>query len=216
MAVVTEKSFENNDIEEMIDNNGTLQLNRKHIKERLDHKNLPISTRKYCSDYRNQRFELIDEPKKQPNRMFLHEKLALTVIKDPRTVEARKFREGLGFNSHDVINTKEQTVHDVVNTKEQVLGALKYAFEGENMQTQFRVLSYRIGLYFNDRKLAIEIDEFGHGDRNIDYEIQRQRAIKKELGCEFIRIKPGKHDFNLFKIISKIHRHIKKTHLKSR
>ena len=30
-------------------------------------------------------------------------------------------------------------------------------------------------------RLAIEIDENYHQDRNIDYEIQRQKAIKKEL-----------------------------------
>ena len=44
------------------------------------------------------------------------------------------------------------------------------SFEGKNMQTQFNVLGYRIDLYFHDYKLAIEIDEDGHSDRNIDYE----------------------------------------------
>ena len=34
-------------------------------------------------------------------------------------------------------------------------------FEGENMQTQYNVLGYRIDLYFHDYKLAIEIDENG-------------------------------------------------------
>ena len=34
------------------------------------------------------------------------------------------------------------------------------------MQTQYKVLGYRIGLYFQDYKLAIEIDESWHSDRN--------------------------------------------------
>ena len=34
------------------------------------------------------------------------------------------------------------------------------------------VLSYRIDLYFHDYKLAIEIGENGHSDRNIDYKIK--------------------------------------------
>ena len=36
------------------------------------------------------------------------------------------------------------------------------------MQTQCNILSYRIDLYFRDYKLAIEIDENGYSDRNID------------------------------------------------
>ena len=47
------------------------------------------------------------------------------------------------------------------------------------------------------RKLGIEIDEQGHNDRDIDYEIERQKAIEKELGCKFIRIDPSKEDFDV-------------------
>ena len=77
------------------------------------------------------------------------------------------------------------------------------------------LLDYRIDLYFHEYKLAIEVDELGHNDRNIDYEIQRQRAIEKELGCVFIRINPDEENFNIFRAINKIHRHIKKSTKKS-
>ena len=57
-------------------------------------------------------------------------------------------------------------------TKEQsVLKSIKGAFVKENMKTQYSVLGYRIDIYFHDYKLAIEIDEKGHKDRNIDHEI---------------------------------------------
>ena len=124
---------------------------------------------------------------------------------DCRTDESRNLKRNLGFRLHDVINTKEQTV----------INSIKDAFEGENMQTQYTVLNYRIDLYFHKYKLAIEVDELGHNDRNIDYEIQRQRAIEKELGCVFIRINPDEKNFNIFKEINKIHRHIKKSTKKS-
>ena len=42
------------------------------------------------------------------------------------------------------------------------------AFQGENMQTQYSVLGYKIAFYFHDYKLAIEVDEKSHKDRNID------------------------------------------------
>ena len=40
---------------------------------------------------------------------------------------------------------------------------------------------YRTDLYFHDCNLAIEIDENGHADRNVDYEIKRQKPIEHKL-----------------------------------
>ena len=54
----------------------------------------------------------------------------------------------------------------------------------------------------NINKLAIQIDENGHSERNIDYEIKRQKAIEQELDCKFIRIDPGKENFGIFKTIN--------------
>ena len=107
-------------------------------------------------------------------------------------------KKKLGFAVHDVINTKEKTV----------ICTIKDAFEGENMQTRYGVLSYRIDLYFHKYKLAVEVDELGHADRNINDEIERQRALERKLNCVFIRINPDEPDFNIFREINKIHRHI--------
>ena len=97
-------------------------------------------------------------------------------------------------------------------TKEQsVLRPIMEVFEEGNMQTQYCVLGYKIDLYFHDIKLAIEIDEKGHKDRNINDEIQREKALEKELGCEFIRMNPDKENFNISKAINEINRHIKKS-----
>ena len=84
---------------------------------------------------------------------------------DCRTTSALEFRARLGFKQYDVILTKEQSV----------LTEIMGLFEGENMLTQCNVWRYRIHLYFHDYKLAIEIDENGHSDRNTDYEIRRQK-----------------------------------------
>ena len=58
-------------------------------------------------------------------------------------------------------------------------------FEGENMETQYCVLTYMIDLYFHEYKLAIEIDEKGHKDRKNDREVKRQKEIKNKLNCKF-------------------------------
>ena len=117
-----------------------------------------------------------------------------------RTDKLCNLIRNLGFTLHDVINTKEQTV----------INSIKDAFEGEDMQTQYRVLSYRIDLYFHKYKLAIEVDELGHADRNVNNEIRRQRALERELNCVSIRIDPDAPNFNIFREINKIHRHINK------
>ena len=83
--------------------------------------------------------------------------------------------------------------------------------EGENMQTQYNVLSYRIDFYFHEYKLTIEIDKNGYSDRNIDYKTKRQKKIEQELACKFIRIDFDKEDFDVFRTINKIFRHIKQS-----
>ena len=79
------------------------------------------------------------------------------------------------------------------------------------MQNQYTVIGCRIDLYFHEYELAIEVDELGHNDKSIDYEIQGQKSIEKELGCMFIRINPDEENFNIFRAMNKIHRHIKKS-----
>ena len=97
----------------------------------------------------------------------------------------------------------------MINTKEQtVINLIKDAFEGENMHTQHVVIGYRIDLYFHSYKLAIEVDELGHADRNLNYENERQKASERELHCVFIRINPDEENFNIFREINKIHRYI--------
>ena len=46
------------------------------------------------------------------------------------------------------------------------LKSTKDVLELENMKTQYSVLRYRIDFCFDDYKLAIELDEFGHSDRD--------------------------------------------------
>ena len=79
------------------------------------------------------------------------------------------------------------------------------------MQTQYKAFRYRIDLYFSDFELEIEIDENGHNDRNIDYEIKTQKVIEQELDCKLIWIGPDKEDVDIFKAINEAFRHIKES-----
>ena len=65
---------------------------------------------KYNSNHRKHRYELVQEPKKQVNRIFIYKKSAIKVIMDCRATSAHEFRIRLGFKQHDVVLTKEQSV----------------------------------------------------------------------------------------------------------
>ena len=67
----------------------------------------------------------------------------------------------------------------------------------------------RIDSYFREYKLAIEINENGNSNRNIEYKVKRQKAINQELGCRFIWIDPDKEYFDIFRTINETFRHIK-------
>ena len=106
MVNISRKTNERNDIVTMVDNDGILWLNEKHIEEGLNHENLQDITRKYHSDDRKHRYDLLTKPKKQCNRMFIDKKFAIKVIMDCRTTSAHKFRTRFGFKQFNVILTK--------------------------------------------------------------------------------------------------------------
>ena len=71
-------------------NDGILWLNKKHIEEGLDYKNVREITIKYYSDHRKHNY---DPLKNQSNMVFIDEELAIRVIMDWRTTSAHKFRD---------------------------------------------------------------------------------------------------------------------------
>ena len=77
-------------------------------------------------------------------------------------------------------------------------------FQPKKLILQYSVSGCYIDAYVLEHKLAIEIDEKIHKDRNIDQEIERQKAPEKVLDCKFIRINPEKQNFDVFIEISKI------------
>ena len=129
---------------------------------------LQTNTTKYT---KKSRYELVDKTIKQPNRRFLQSDLALKIIMNCRTDKSCSLTKKLGFKLRDEINTKEQTI----------IYSIKDTFEREKIQTQYRVLGYRIDLYFHEYKLAVELDELRHTNRNINNETERQKTLEKEL-----------------------------------
>ena len=196
MVFTTENTWKNNGIEVIIVNN-VKWLNKKLLENHLGHSNLSMLTLKYADCFKKQRCELIDS-KYQPCRRFIREDLAIQLIMDTRTIPSIDFKNKLGFNSQDPIMTQEQSI----------LTKIKDSFSTEKIIFQHFILGYRIDAYLLKHKLAIEVDERGHNDRDLEYEIERQKSLEKELDCKFIRINPARENFNIFHEINKIHHHI--------
>ena len=76
---------------------------------------------KYISNHRKHRFELVDEQKKQPNRIFINKESMIKLIIDCRTMAVHEFRTRLGFKQYDVI----------LNIKKSVLLDKKSSFQGK-------------------------------------------------------------------------------------
>ena len=149
MADTNKETYGNNGIEVIVDSIDMLSSNEKHIEQKLGHKNLPTIANKYDPVCKKHRYELVDKPKKDQKRRFLRSDLAWKVLMDCRTDVSCNLKRNQGLRLHDVVNNKEQTVRN----------SIKDAFEGENIQTQYSVLGYRIEICFHKHKLATEVDK---------------------------------------------------------
>ena len=124
---------------------------------------------------------------------------------DCRTSTPIEFRTKLGFNQHDLIMTKEQSV----------LTKIIKVLEREKILLQHTVLSYKIDLYFVEHKLAIEVDEKGHRDGDRYEDIEREKTTEKDVGCKLIGINLDEKDFDVYVVIGKIYNHINRSCEKS-
>ena len=118
--------------------------------------------------------------------------------KKPNVPEIAKI---IGIDLYDtVVLTKEQsTIKNILTT-----------FRGENMIQQYYIDGFRLDLYFPDYKLGIECDEYGHKNRDVDYEKNREKIIIKD-DITLIRYNPDEKDFDIFGVINRIFLHIKNT-----
>ena len=73
---------------------------------------------------------------------------------------------------------------------------------------QHSILSYEIDLCFPEHKIAIEVDESIHTDRDKREEIESQEEIQKKLGCKFIRIDSDEKDYDEYPKFGEVNSHI--------
>jgi very-short-patch-repair endonuclease len=76
----------------------------------------------------------------------------------------------------------------------------------ERYTLQHQIGPYRIDMYLPDSKVAVEVDEQGHTDRDQVYEKTREEYIKNNLTTKILRINPHAPNFRMAKEIGNLHR----------
>ena len=149
--------------------------------------------------YKKCKFELVDEMKYHPFRRFIRNDLAEKLGKTYKTDKINAFRMSLGFNVVHTFSSKQQSITETIND----------IYQGENIRTEYKVpgLDHRIDIYFHKYKLAVEVDEYGHCDRDTEYEGERERNLKEKLNCVFISTNSKESNFNINRAIKEIYRY---------
>jgi very-short-patch-repair endonuclease len=86
---------------------------------------------------------------------------------------------------------------EIVSFIQEYLTRLKIPFE-----FQKTVGPYRVDLFIPTQHIAVEIDEYGHKDRNVQYETSRENFIQHKLQCRFLRVNPDASDFKLATLLA--------------
>ena len=97
MVDISRKTYERNGVETTVDNYELLWLNEKHKEEGLDHEKLWVTTVNNLLDHKKHRYELLNEPVKQPHRLFVDKELTIKVFMDCRITAPHKFQTRIGF-----------------------------------------------------------------------------------------------------------------------
>ena len=103
----------------------------------------------------------------------------------------------------DVVTKYVRKEIEIISVVQVFLTTLNIPFE-----FQKNVLNYRVDLYLPVQKIAVEIDEFGHADRDAEREAERDKQIASHLQCKFLRFNPDEKGFKISHCIAKLTHHI--------
>ena len=189
---------------EIIDKGRYFWVNRKDLEVQSDVANL-VQIAKCDSEKQKYRQKLTPNAEYQRCRVFVRNDLVERKIKSCRKSSKRflEFKKKLGLDPN-LVTCDEQDI----------ISALQVAFEGEIILTQYCIENKRIDAYFSKYKLGIEVDEYNHEGRNSNYEKSRQLMIESH-GITLIRTNPDAADFNMFRLINQIYKHIIESNKKS-
>lgn len=200
--------FEGNEVE-VLEFNGRVLFNPKHVAEILGIKNVRDNVSKMNS---NQVVKLTNSNlkdagfRKLSNRgeNFLTEQGLSTLISKTNKISSSDKQfviEGFrcsGYNIDLIALSRDEI--EFLDLLESVLEPFGY-----NCIRQYNCSNYRTDFYIEDLKVAIEYDENNHNNYSYEKQEGRQREIEKSLGCRFIRVSDkNSHAYNVGLVIKQL------------
>jgi prophage antirepressor-like protein len=105
----------------------------------------------------------------------------------------------------------ETTNRKCLTKEQQTISHIANVFKTEKIEDQFKVGSYYLDMYFTDYQIVLECDELNHRDRKPGDERDRMDFVNFELNINdthWIRYNPDEYDFDIMKVIGRVHRKI--------
>ena len=168
MANITRESYLKCDIE-IIDKGKYIWINRNDLEIESDVANWAMIFDKCDPNQQKYRQELTPNAEYQRCRAFVRNHLVERKIKSCRKSSKKflEFKKRLGLD-----------INSVTCDEQDIICILQTTFEGEIIITQYWIENKTIDAYFPKYKLAIEVDEYNHEDRDSYYEKNRQSMIE--------------------------------------
>ena len=197
MIQITKEGYEKCEVD-IFDKGRYFWVSRKDLEVESDVANWAQVFDKCDSEKRKYRQELTPNAEYQQCGVFMRNDLVERKIKIFRKSSRRflEFKKKLGLDPNLVTCDEQDTI-----------SALQVALEGEIILTQYCIENKRLDAYFSEYKLGIELDEFNHEGRNVNYEKSRP-FMKQNHGITIIRTNPDTADFDMKRLINQIYQHI--------
>ena len=141
---------------------------RRDLEVESDYDNWAQIFNKCDPNEQKHRYELTPNAKFQLCRKFVRNDFV-----EKKTKSCRKASE-------EFLKLKEKLELDpceITYDEQDIISALQVAFEGEIILTQYYVENKRLDAYLPKYKLGIEVDEYDHKGRDLNYEQSRQLMI---------------------------------------
>ena len=170
--LIDKNLWEDNSVE-TIKYENYLRLNERNLGKSANYYEIRHLSVKYDDEYIKQRKEISKNCKKQCNRKFIKEYLAVNLLLNiNRLPSVIKFRSKLGFKNNEPVLSKECSITiKLVNAFSPTTEIIR----------QHNVLDYYVDFYLPKYKLVTEIDELDHANRDNNKEIIREKEIKDYL-----------------------------------
>jgi hypothetical protein len=120
------------------------------------------------------------------------------------------FKNSFNFRNKYIVAVSDQVrvVRFPMCIEGQTIGFIENAYRGLSaMSRQFQIGSYRVDLCFTDDFIVVECDEYGHSDRLVANEVEREEFIKNQ-GYAMIRYNPNEAVFDLSDVLNRINRRL--------